>query len=138
MNLNFMQSLSGALAVGLLGLATLGAAPQVQAADVYWSIGVQSGPAPAVVVPSRPAYPPPRVVYAPPPPPPPMPAVVVVSPGYVVPAARWDDPRGRRDRHHKHHHHWRDRHHGHDNERRVADTTCYHQDVGYLALIRVG
>ena len=90
--MKFMQSLRGVLAVGLLGVAGLGAVPQVQAADVYWSIGVQSGPAPAVVVPSRPSYPPPRVVYAPPPA---MPAVVVVSPGYAVPAARSDEARGR-------------------------------------------
>ena len=105
--MKFMQSLRGVLAVGLLGVAGLGAVPQVQAADVYWSIGVQSGPAPAVVVPSRPSYPPPRVVYAPPPA---MPAVVVVSPGYAVPAARWDDARGRREGHYRRHHHLHDRH----------------------------
>lgn len=126
--MKFMQSLRGVLAVGLLGVAGLGAVPQVQAADVYWSIGVQSGPAPAVVVPSRPSYPPPRVVYAPPPA---MPAVVVVSPGYAVPAARWDDARGRREGHYRRHHHRHDRH-GHRDDRRVADTTCYHQDVGYF------
>lgn len=128
--MKFMQSLRGVLAVGLLGVAGLGAAPQVQAADVYWSIGVQSGPVPAVVVPSRPSYPPPRVVYAPPPPPA-MPAVVVVSPGYAVPAARWDDARGRREGHYRRHHHRHDRH-GHRDDRRASGATCYHQDVGYF------
>ena len=133
--MKWMQPWSGALAVGLLAVLGYGVVPQAQAADVYWSIGVQSGPAPAVVVPSRPAYPPPRVVYAlPPPPPVAMPPVVVISPGYAVPAARWDDPRDRRDGRYKHHH-WHDRYGYRDDrrdDRRAPDATCYHQDVGYF------
>ncbi len=67
-NMKFLQAVSGVLWVGGVAVITLAATFQARAADVYWSVGVQSGP--AVVVPSRSAYPPPRVVYAPPPPPP--------------------------------------------------------------------
>lgn len=130
-NMKFLQALSGVLWVGGVAVITLAATFQARAADVYWSVGVQSGP--AVVVPSRPAYPPPRVVYAPPPPPP---AVVVVSPGYAVPPSRWDGPQDRRygsfNHHRPHrHHHWRDERESRDN-RRAGGATCYHQDVGYF------
>lgn len=131
--MKFLQILSGVLWLGGVAVTTLGAAFQARAADVYWSVGVQSGPAPAVVVPSRPVYPPPRVVYAPPPPP--APAVVVVSPGYAVPPSRWDGPQDRRygqpNHHHHRHHHWRDDGRENRDDRR-AGATCYHQDVGYF------
>ncbi len=56
-NMKLLQALSGVLWVGGVAVITLAATFQARAADVYWSVGVQSGP--AVVVPSRPAYPPP-------------------------------------------------------------------------------
>lgn len=129
-----LASCVGRVVGGGVAVITLAATFQARAADVYWSVGVQSGP--AVVVPSRPAYPPPRVVYAPPPPPP---AVVVVSPGYAVPPSRWDGPQDRRydpsDHHRPHrHHHWRDERESRESRdnRRAGGPTCYHQDVGYF------
>ncbi len=96
----------------LLALACAWGAGQAQAADVYWSIGVQS---PGVVVGAANM---PPVMYGPP-------VVVVPGPYYRVgpPPGHW-----RKHKHHRHEHRWHGDRYDNRYDRRHDDGRRYDDD----------